>query len=60
MHTLQCRAVIKAWRFGPVNRPVRHPSVFCLVDRTKTPRFDHNSTLQGVHIGQKKPFLVCI
>ncbi|MFS7906849.1 hypothetical protein Hanom_Chr01g00064051 [Helianthus anomalus] len=32
--------------FGPVNRPVS----LCLVDRTKTPRFDHSSTLQGVHI----------
>ncbi|KAJ0608581.1 hypothetical protein HanOQP8_Chr03g0111191 [Helianthus annuus] len=106
MHTLQCRTVVKTWRFGPVNltktdgfltglltgpkrralaafwscqpdkrltpglvdrtktRPklgvlVRStdPSVFCLVDRTKTPHFGHSSTLQGVHIKIKNTFL---
>ncbi|KAJ0748028.1 putative amidase [Helianthus annuus] len=82
-HTLQCRVVAKARRFGPVNQtktdgcltglltgPKRRalavfwscqpdkrltpgqqtrqtPVSLCLVDRTKTPRFGHSSTLQG-------------
>ncbi|KAJ0431780.1 hypothetical protein HanRHA438_Chr17g0795501 [Helianthus annuus] len=33
---------------------------FCMVDRTKTPRFVHSSTLYGVHIGQKTLFWVVI
>ncbi|MFS7960864.1 hypothetical protein Hanom_Chr08g00708071 [Helianthus anomalus] len=32
------------------------PVSLCLVYRTKTSRFDHNSTLHGVHIEQKNTF----
>ncbi|MFS7910175.1 hypothetical protein Hanom_Chr02g00103151 [Helianthus anomalus] len=31
----------------------------CLINRTKTPRFAHSSTLQSVHIRKKTLFLVC-
>ncbi|MFS7977610.1 hypothetical protein Hanom_Chr10g00906031 [Helianthus anomalus] len=32
------------------------PVSLCLINRIKTPRFDHSSTLQGVHIRTKNTF----
>ncbi|MFS8009328.1 hypothetical protein Hanom_Chr14g01283421 [Helianthus anomalus] len=32
------------------------PISLCLDNRTKTPRFSHSSTLQGVHVRTKTPF----
>ncbi|MFS8018946.1 hypothetical protein Hanom_Chr15g01398081 [Helianthus anomalus] len=71
MHTLQCRVVQTpgqsfVWLTGPKRgqssafwfgqQTRQTPVSLCLVNRTKTPCFNHSSTLQDVHIRQKTTF----